>query len=125
MRVLYGAWGPTLQEKLRLDAVNDGTLLHDAIDFVLNQRLAAIKGRKAIVLLTDGIDTGSKQAGSKQNLRDAEEAEVIMVYTYHLITFASIMAGFDVTVVMFQFQPILKLLRRVQNTQKQVTQRAQ
>jgi Ca-activated chloride channel homolog len=73
------------RKKLRLDAVNDGTVLYDAMGFVLNQRLAAIKGRKAIVLLTDGVDGGSKRATLKQNLRDAEEADVI-VYPVHYNT---------------------------------------
>jgi VWFA-related protein len=66
--------------KLRLDAVNDGTVLYDTVGFVLNQRLAAIPGRKAIVLMTDGVDGGSKKASLKQNLRDAEEANVV-IYT--------------------------------------------
>lgn len=68
------------RKKLRLDAVNDGTLLYDTVGFVLNQRLAAIPGRKAIVLMTDGVDGGSKTASLKQNLRDAEEANVV-IYT--------------------------------------------
>ena len=66
--------------KLRLDAINDGTLLYDAVGFVLNQRLAQLPGRKAIVLMTDGVDNGSKKASLRQNLRDAEEANVI-IYT--------------------------------------------
>lgn len=68
------------KKKLRLDAVNDGTLLYDTVGFVLHQRLAAIPGRKAIVLMTDGVDSGSKSASLKQNLRDAEEANVV-IYT--------------------------------------------
>jgi Ca-activated chloride channel family protein len=68
------------KQKLRLDAIHDGTLLYDTVGFVLNQRLAAIPGRKAIVLMTDGVDNGSKQASFKQNLRDAEEANVV-IYT--------------------------------------------
>ncbi|HKO61914.1 MAG TPA: VWA domain-containing protein [Pyrinomonadaceae bacterium] len=67
------------QTRLRLDALNDGTLLYDTVGFTLNQRLAAIQGRKAIVLFTDGVDSGSKQ-NHKQNLRDAEEANVV-IYT--------------------------------------------
>src|SRR5712664_2871413 len=43
------------KRKFRLDAVNDGTLLYDTLDVVLNQKLKAIPGRKAIVLLTDGV----------------------------------------------------------------------
>lgn len=67
------------QKRLRLDALNDGTVLYDTVGFTLNQRLAGIQGRKAIVLLTDGVDSGSKQS-HKQNLNDAEEANVI-IYT--------------------------------------------
>lgn len=66
--------------KLRLDAINDGTLLYDTVGFVLNQRLAKLPGRKAIVLMTDGVDNGSRQASLRQNLRDAEEANVL-IYT--------------------------------------------
>ena len=66
--------------KLKLDAVNDGTLLYDTVDVVLNQRLAAIPGRKAVVLLTDGVDQGSTRASRKKNLHDADESEV-MIYT--------------------------------------------
>ena len=36
--------------------------------------------RKAIVMLTDGVDNGSRKASLKQNLRDAEEANVV-IYT--------------------------------------------
>ncbi|HEV7798596.1 MAG TPA: VWA domain-containing protein [Pyrinomonadaceae bacterium] len=68
------------KKKLRLDAVNDGTLLYDTVGFVLNQRLAGMPGRKAIVLMTDGVDGGSKRTSLKQNLRDAEEANVV-IYT--------------------------------------------
>lgn len=68
------------KKKLRLDAVNDGTLLYETIDFVLNHRLAAIQGRKALVLLTDGVDGGSRKGLSKKNIRDAEEANAT-IYT--------------------------------------------
>lgn len=68
------------KKKLRIDAVNDGTLLYDTVSFVLNERLARIQGRKAIVLFTDGVDGGSKKSSYKQTLGDAEEAGVI-IYT--------------------------------------------
>jgi Ca-activated chloride channel family protein len=68
------------KRKFRLDAVNDGTLLYDTLDVVLNQKLKAIPGRKAIVLLTDGVDQGSRRASRKQNLRDAYETD-ILIYT--------------------------------------------
>ncbi|MFN2516076.1 MAG: VWA domain-containing protein [Pyrinomonadaceae bacterium] len=68
------------KKKLRLDAVNDGTLLYDTVGFVLNQRLAGIQRRKAIVLLTDGVDNGSKKSSYKQTIREAEESNVV-IYT--------------------------------------------
>ncbi len=68
------------KQKVRLDAIHDGTLLYDTVGYILNQRLSAIPGRKAIVLMTDGVDNGSKKASLKQNLRDAEEASVV-IYT--------------------------------------------
>src|ERR1051325_12188539 len=62
------------KQKLRLDALHEGTLLYDTVGFVLNQRLAAMPGRKAIVMLTDGVDNGSRDASLQQNLRDAQNA---------------------------------------------------
>jgi Ca-activated chloride channel homolog len=68
------------QKKLRLDALHDGTLLYDTVGFALNERLANLNGRRAIVLLTDGVDGGSKKFSYKRNLGDAEEANVV-IYT--------------------------------------------
>ena len=65
--------------RLRIPQVTDGTVLYDAVDFVLNTRLSQIQGRKAIILFTDGVDMTSK-ASYKQNIRDAEEKD-ILIYT--------------------------------------------
>ncbi|MDX6613243.1 MAG: hypothetical protein QOD75_2429 [Blastocatellia bacterium] len=65
--------------KLRVPEVTDGTVLYDAVDFVLNTRLAKTPGRKAIILFTDGVDMTSKGT-YKGNLRDAEEQDVL-IYT--------------------------------------------
>ncbi len=37
-----------------------GTILFDAVNLVAGQKLKAIKGRKVMVLLTDGLDSGSR-----------------------------------------------------------------
>ncbi|HKO96331.1 MAG TPA: VWA domain-containing protein [Pyrinomonadaceae bacterium] len=73
------------KKKLRLDALNDGTLLYQTVDLVLNQKLAGVQGRKAVVLLTDGVDGGSNKGLLKKNLRDAEEGNV-SIYTVHYNT---------------------------------------
>jgi VWFA-related protein len=44
------------------------TSLYDAIHLTINEKLAQIKGRKAIVALTDGVDTWSRQATYESTL---------------------------------------------------------
>ncbi len=44
------------------------TCLYDAIDRAINEKLLPLKGRKAIVLLTDGVDTYSKRATFESTL---------------------------------------------------------
>jgi Ca-activated chloride channel family protein len=65
--------------KIRIPEVSDGTVLYDAVDYVLNTRLAKVQGRKAIILFTDGVDMSSK-VSYKRNVRDAEEQDVL-IYT--------------------------------------------
>jgi Ca-activated chloride channel family protein len=50
-----------------------GTALYDAVDATINEQLRQIPGRKAIVLLTDGIDTLSRRATYDSTLRSATE----------------------------------------------------
>ena len=67
------------QTKLRIPAVTDGTVLYDAVDFAL-KKMATVSGRKAIVLLTDGVDESSKVASLQSTLEEIGEQDVI-VYT--------------------------------------------
>ena len=64
--------------KLHLPAVTDGTVLYDAVDFTV-KRLAQVPGRKAIVLMTDGVDQNSR-ASLKQTLSEIAESD-ILIYT--------------------------------------------
>jgi VWFA-related protein len=48
-----------LSEAINKAKARGGTALYDAIDTVISSYLKAVSGRKAIVLLTDGIDTSS------------------------------------------------------------------
>jgi VWFA-related protein len=54
-----------------------GTHLYDAVDKVLTRLLTQIKGRKAVVLFTDGVDVGS-QTTAKQTLREAEAGDALI-----------------------------------------------
>jgi len=63
---------------IRKTNMGGGTRVYDTINFVLNKRLNEIRGRKAIIIFTDGIDTGSFEVGRKENERDVEESEVLI-----------------------------------------------
>ncbi len=54
------------------------TRLYDAVHLTIRERLNQIKGRKAIVLFTDGVDTSSQQATYQSTLREAEELDALI-----------------------------------------------
>lgn len=55
-----------------------GTSLYGAIDLVVNQRLNSIRGRKAVVLLTDGVDTTSSSATYESTLKAVSELDALI-----------------------------------------------
>ena len=65
-------------EKMQSDKGNNGTRLYDAVEFTY-QMFKRVRGRKAIILFTDGDDTWSK-ATLKSTLQDATELDAL-VYT--------------------------------------------
>lgn len=60
-----------------------GTSLYDAVDFALRKRLNRIKGRKAIVLFTDGVDTTSRKSSYDESVLEAEESGAIIYPIYY------------------------------------------
>ncbi|MGA9995160.1 MAG: VWA domain-containing protein [Pyrinomonadaceae bacterium] len=54
-----------------------GTKLYDAVQFSLDT-LRTIKGRKAVVMLTDGVDNRSDYWKSKDNIKMLDESGIIM-----------------------------------------------
>ncbi|MBO0724620.1 MAG: VWA domain-containing protein [Blastocatellia bacterium] len=54
-----------------------GTKLYDAVKFTLND-LSRVKGRKAIVIFTDGVDWRSDYTKYDDNIRQIEESSVIL-----------------------------------------------
>lgn len=67
-----------LQRAIEKARTDDGTRLYDAVDMVMNQHLARIQGRKAIVLFTDGVDTTSRRADYQSNMMDAQELDALV-----------------------------------------------
>jgi Ca-activated chloride channel homolog len=53
------------------------TSLYDAIYLTINEKMSKIQGRKAIVILTDGVDTASKQATYQSAVELAASAGII------------------------------------------------
>ena len=58
-----------------------GTVLFDAVHNVATNRLKSIRGRKVMVLLTDGIDSGS-QSSAKNAVESALKSDTV-IYAIH------------------------------------------
>ena len=58
--------------------MGNATRLYDAVHLVIKERLNQIKGRKAIVLFTDGVDTASFQANYPSTIREVEELDALI-----------------------------------------------
>ncbi len=71
--------------------ISTGTSLYEAVDFVINQRLNKLEGRKAIVLFTDGVDTTSRASNDRKNVQDALELDAL-IYPIFYDTFADVQA---------------------------------
>ena len=65
------------------------TRAYDALDLVLTERLEAIKGRKAIVIFSDGVDTASTLADKEDVMVHVEESGTL-VYSIRFETLADI-----------------------------------
>jgi VWFA-related protein len=57
----------------------------------MNQQLRDVKGRKAIILFTDGVDTSSHRVDDRNNLADAMEVDAL-VYPVRYDTYADVQA---------------------------------
>ncbi len=75
-----------LRNAIRRTRGGGSTRLYDAVDLAIKRQLNRIKGRKAIVLFTDGVDTTSNRASYETNVRDAEELDA-MVYPIQYDTY--------------------------------------
>ena len=58
--------------------IGTATRLYDAVHLVIKERLNNIKGRKAIVLFTDGVDTASYQADYPSTMREVDELDALI-----------------------------------------------
>lgn len=101
---------PTNDRKQLIQAIKStkiasGTSLYETIDFVVNQYLNKIEGRKALVLFSDGVDTTSIAANSADNLRDIYEMDV-SIYPIEYNTFNDVQSMKNKPVTIPQTNPI-------------------
>ena len=66
--------------------IGSGTSVYDAVDTVINNKFQKLPGRKAIVLLSDGVDTTSKLSSLKGILGDVNETD-LLIYPIQYDTF--------------------------------------
>jgi Ca-activated chloride channel family protein len=65
----------------RMRIINDDkTSIYDAVQSVSDEILKKFRGRKALILFTDGEDVSSRRAKKNDNLRDAQELDAL-IYT--------------------------------------------
>lgn len=66
--------------KLAIEAARtgSGTSVYDSLDVALNRQLGEVRGRKAIVMLSDGVDTSSAKSSKKEVLSLIEEDDVLV-----------------------------------------------
>jgi len=60
-----------------------GTLLYDAVDLVASRKLARLSARKTLVLITDGIDNGSRTTAAKAT-QSAQRADTV-IFAIHYV----------------------------------------
>jgi Ca-activated chloride channel homolog len=80
VQVLCEASGDQHALKMAIQAsrIGSGTSIYTALDMVINQKFSKISGRKAIVLLTDGVDTTSKLTTRSSLLNDVSEVDALI-----------------------------------------------
>jgi Ca-activated chloride channel family protein len=75
-----------LRFAIEASKIGSGTSLYTALDMVMNEKFRRIQGRKAVVILSDGVDTTSKLVTERNILKDVDELDAL-VYPIQYDTF--------------------------------------
>ena len=94
-----------LVQAIRSTQIASGTSLYETIDYVINEHLKKIEGRKALVLFSDGVDTTSIKSNIGDNLRDIYELDV-SIYPIEYNTFNDVQSMKNKPVVIPQTTPL-------------------
>lgn len=71
-----------ISKAIRKADFGDGTALYDTMENLFRKQIASIEGRKAIVLMTDGVDTTSMNAKYESSLEEAEKHDIPIFPVY-------------------------------------------
>ena len=91
VNVLSGVTGDraALIDAVHKIRVGAGTSVYNAVDTVIRQYLGPVRGRKAVVLFTDGVDTTSLEASYDSTIRLATESDSVF-YTIKFDTYSDV-----------------------------------
>ena len=81
-----------LKQAIREAEFGDGTSLYEAVDYVIDEQLRRIQGRKAVVLFSDGVDTTSRKSSFESTLSATEEVDALF-YTIRYDTSQDMYGG--------------------------------
>jgi len=63
--------------------IESGTSLYSALDLVISEKFAKVPGRKAVVLLSDGVDTSSPKITAEDIVKAAASTDVLIYPIYY------------------------------------------
>ncbi len=72
-----------IYKAIKKASFGNGTSLYNAVDEAVRKQLAAIPGRKAVVLFTDGVDTTSRKNSYDSTLQYVEESDSMIFPIYY------------------------------------------
>ena len=89
LKILSELTTDRMQTRRALEKVRtgNGTALYDVINELFENHVNSIPGRKAVILMTDGVDTTSKKARYSTSLATAEKSDATILPIY-IDTFA-------------------------------------
>lgn len=67
-----------LRRAIRSARPGGATRVYDAVDFVLKQQLAALPGRKAMILFSDGVDNASRSTTEENNVLSLRNSDTLI-----------------------------------------------
>jgi VWFA-related protein len=77
---------PLAKQAIRNTKFGEGTSIYEAVDYTINNLLGSIEGRKAIVILSDGVDTSSTKSSYSKTVGMVERIDAT-VYSVRYNTF--------------------------------------